>query len=590
MEAKNVDKRFVNKIVTNLTETGYKVLTDLPIVQCNLSFIATAPDEILMLGEILPTDFIEADIEKSINKLNAIRMSITNLFADTLEDIEINISMVIVSSRKIKLSNKIKNSLFYSNIELLLFGKNSKNVFPSLPKIDSDLLADKDLTADFDAYFEYIETVISYLTSSPVTLTRNIFDDNFINNFDSEFVEKIKVEASMTLLRFNSARSLAEEVKKYVKGQDEVIEKVSVPFFQHIQSRARSTSGKIKNSFLLIGNTGVGKSEILRQFAKIVDVPVIRINLPNCTPEGWRGNNISKEISLHIRKEEDIERLRYAVIIFNEFDKIAHRTDSETSEFRAEIQKQLLQFFDEDYKLSVRINSNDPNSFFKEYELPVNDFLICFDGAFKGIEEHVGKRLRCEGKISYGQIGFQAAAETSKMKDCSYDSLMRYITKQDVEKFGIISELCGRIEQVVLMNQMTEELIYEIITEADDSIVKHHRLQCEQLGVKLNITEDAFRKIASMVQKSGLGIRAVKPIFSNLMEKVYFDHEPYSGKTLTIDAEFIEIDMFRNSNRNLINDYKKMQKQIIDKEQFLKRNALSEEELLDKIYFLEKSM
>ena len=35
----------------------------------------------------------------------------------------------------------------------------------------------------------------------------------------------------------NSPRAMAETVKQYVKGQDEAIERVAVPFFQHIESK-----------------------------------------------------------------------------------------------------------------------------------------------------------------------------------------------------------------------------------------------------------------------------------------------------------------------------------------------------------------
>lgn len=342
------------------------------------------------------------------------------------------------------------------------------------------------------------------------------------------FSKEIQTAFSLSI---NSPRALANYVKQWVKGQDAIVEQVSVPFFQHIENMRTGTSSGIKSSFLLVGNTGVGKSEILRRFCEIINVPIIRINTSNCIPNGWRGEKITDHIGFHINDDNDIIKMQYAVIAFNEFDKITHYekkiASSNGSEWDADMQRDILKFFDKDYEILIEKNE-------KKYKLPVNNLLLCFDGAFSGIEKII------ESRKNLRSIGFnklQVKKEES--------NLLQQLNSSDLEKFGYMPELLGRIGSFFVLNPITEDLVYEIITTASDNILKAHKSECERYGFHLEFTDKAIRKISKIASETTLGLRSVKNILTTLMAGVYYDCNKYKNTTLIIDEEHV--------NRLLIN-------------------------------------
>ena len=102
---------------------------------------------------------------------------------------------------------------------------------------------------------------------------------------------KEPVKNSTALVK--SAKEMAAYVKQFIKGQNEAIDKLSVPFYQHLDSKRKQYTSKIKTPVLVMGPTGVGKSEMFRIFGKICDCPVIRINSSEIVPAAWRGLHIN---------------------------------------------------------------------------------------------------------------------------------------------------------------------------------------------------------------------------------------------------------------------------------------------------------
>ncbi len=348
----------------------------------------------------------------------------------------------------------------------------------------------------------------------------NMLLDKFVNEYDPYYTDADDK-------CFLSPRALAEEVKKYVKGQDEVIDSVAVPFFQHMESMRKKQTCSVKTSFIIAGKTGTGKSEILRRFAEICGVPIIRINVSDCNPTSWKGMHISDYIGIHINSYLDVEEFKYAVLIFNEFDKITHfdtlRVASSGSDWDLDMQRDFLKFYDKGYELVIEKPTGE------RYQIPTDNMLLCYDGAFSGIEKIIKKRLNLQSKIGFGMA--------SSQNDFDY---MSELKMEDLEKWGYQPELLGRIGSCYVMNPMTKELVYEIISSASDNILDAHIQQCKQLGLDIEFCDDVLWYIAEETLKSRFGFRSVKTILSDMMKKIYFDCDKYRGKKLKINMEFIK--------------------------------------------------
>jgi ATP-dependent Clp protease ATP-binding subunit ClpX len=338
----------------------------------------------------------------------------------------------------------------------------------------------------------------------------------------------------------DSPKGLKKYVCRFIKGQDETVKSISIPFYNHLL-RVQNKINPPQNAVCLIGNTGVGKTETIKRFADVMNVPIIRVNLGNVVPNGIVGTNIAKQISFYVNDASEIEKYKYAVLHFSELDKLAQHFSNNLG-YGMEIQKELLGFFDKDSAISLKRNKDRWDESIMRF--PVNDLLICFDGAFVGIESVIEKRLKKEHKIRN---------ETHKEKDY----LMRFLSNEDMIAYGIMPELLSRIGKVSVMNPITSDTLYNILVNGTENEISVHKLYCEQRGFSLEFTDGALKKIAELANRSNLGVRSIAPILNTVLEEVYYDPLSYIGKTLLIDTLFIEKRFFYDAYGAIIMDYNK---------------------------------
>ncbi|MGC9054085.1 MAG: AAA family ATPase, partial [Candidatus Hydrogenedens sp.] len=81
-------------------------------------------------------------------------------------------------------------------------------------------------------------------------------------------------------------KKIVEELDKYIIGQDEAKKKVAIAL-RNRWRRQRITSELkediIPKNIIMIGPTGVGKTEIARRLAKLVNAPFIKVEASRFT-------------------------------------------------------------------------------------------------------------------------------------------------------------------------------------------------------------------------------------------------------------------------------------------------------------------
>lgn len=283
-----------------------------------------------------------------------------------------------------------------------------------------------------------------------------------------------------------------------------------------------------------MGPTGVGKSEIFRRFAQLCDCPVIRINTSEIVPSAWKGLHISEIIGQELKSYVTVKDLEYAIIIFHEFDKIVHYNQqivgSHRTDMDSDLMRDIMRLFETEHSIQIV----EGTSFFASTKpLPVDNLLIVLDGAFNGINEIIKKRLNVEKTIGFN------STQSNKYEGVN---LQKYVTSDDLEKFGFMPELLGRIGDVAVLNPLSEDVIYEIITTAKDNILQSHIEFCQKSNLELKFEDDALWYIASEAHKSGLGFRNVKTLLSKAMNNVYFNMSKYQtseNKVINITKELV---------------------------------------------------
>lgn len=118
-------------------------------------------------------------------------------------------------------------------------------------------------------------------------------------------------------------RQIVEELDKYIIGQFEA--KRSVAIALRNRSRRQMLSDDMQDevspkNIIMIGSTGVGKTEIARRLAKLVDAPFIKVEASKYTEIGYVGRDVESmirdltELSVSRVKEEQTTAVEEAAL------------------------------------------------------------------------------------------------------------------------------------------------------------------------------------------------------------------------------------------------------------------------------------
>ena len=257
-------------------------------------------------------------------------------------------------------------------------------------------------------------------------------------------IPAMKVEQS----EFAKLLNLESELKKRIIGQDEAVEAVA-----RAMKRARADlSGKRRPaSFIFVGPTGVGKTELVRQLAnQLFDTPdpLIRIDMSEYmekhtvsrligAPPGYVGHDEAGQLT------EQVRRRPYSVVLFDEIEK-AH----------PDVMNILLQILDEG-----RITDSQGRT------VNFENTVICMTSNAGSTEKT-------------GETGFAKTAE-----QISANKAMKALGE------FLRPEFLGRVDEVIAFKPLGEESLERIAALALDEYVQ----SLAEKGVTFTYTPAACR-------------------------------------------------------------------------------------------------
>ena len=129
--------------------------------------------------------------------------------------------------------------------------------------------------------------------------------------------DKISGKSSQISSNF-TPREVVSELDKYIVGQDEA--KKSVAIALRNRWRRQQVTEDIRDDILpkniiMIGPTGVGKTEIARRLAKLAQAPFLKVEASKFTEVGYVGRDVDSmirdlvEISVKMLKDEEIDKV-----------------------------------------------------------------------------------------------------------------------------------------------------------------------------------------------------------------------------------------------------------------------------------------
>ncbi|GAA8636367.1 HslU--HslV peptidase ATPase subunit [Helicobacter pylori] len=418
-------------------------------------------------------------------------------------------------------------------------------------------------------------------------------------------------------------REIVAYLDEYIIEQKEAKKSIAIAFrnrYRRLQLEKSLQEEITPKNILMIGSTGVGKTEIARRIAKIMELPFVKVEASKYTEVGFVGRDVESMVrdlvnnSVLLVENEHKEKLKdkieEAVV-----EKIAKKLlpplpSGVSEEKKQEYANSLLKMQQriaqgeldsreieiEVRKKSIEIDSNVPPEILRVQENLIKVFHKEQDKVKKTLSVKEAKEalkteisdtlldseaIKMEGLKRAESSGVIFIDEIDKIAVSSKEGSRQDPSKEGVQrdllpivegsvvntKYGsiktehilfiaagafhlskpsdLIPELQGRFPLRVELENLTEEIMYMILTQTKTSIIKQYQALLKVEGVEIAFEDDAIKELAKLSynanQKSeDIGARRLHTTIEKVLEDISFEAEDYSGQRITITKELVQ--------------------------------------------------
>jgi ATP-dependent Clp protease ATP-binding subunit ClpX len=311
-------------------------------------------------------------------------------------------------------------------------------------------------------------------------------------------------------------------LSKRVIGQDDAVQAMAVLMRQHVkrlQAAIQGSSWMLPPSVretrptLLIGSSGCGKTLLATTVAKIATLPFACHDLTNLTAQGWVGMSTGDLVSgLLMRSDGQPAPARWGLLFLDEFDKLRSNDTTGADVGGQGAQRSLLNLLDGG-TIQLEWPPTGPREARSWQSFSTANLMIILAGAFSGLSDIIARRIGRERRIGFGV-----------RRDTQSDShqLLQQVTSEDLIAYGLIPEIVGRLN-VVVMRDLSREALKEILIKAPDGPLAVQQRMAQREKFRLKLTAELVDVIVDEAMAQGLGARSLHAMLTRACQRVFFE-------------------------------------------------------------------
>ena len=419
-------------------------------------------------------------------------------------------------------------------------------------------------------------------------------------------------------------KEIVSYLDKYVIGQKDAKKTIAVALrnrYRRLQLSPEMQQDVTPKNILMIGSTGVGKTEIARRLAKMMNLPFIKVEASKYTEVGFVGRDVESMIRdlaatsmIIVREDENVKnkekienyienkiiekllpplpagaseqkKVEYEASFSRMQEKLAKgeldhlkikvEMPNDVSMPEDGLPPQMIQVQESIVKVLGGMNKKGP-----EKEVSVKDAkkILQSEASNELLDEENLKALALE-KVEKGGIVFldeidkiAVSANSQSRQDPSKEGVQRdllpIVEGSAVHtKIGTVNtdhilfiaagafhiskpsdlmpELQGRFPLRVELDSLDEEILYRILTEPQNSLIKQHIALMEVEGVSLDFKEESLRAIAhysflANEKTEDIGARRLHTVMEKILEEISFSADEHKDETIVVDEELVK--------------------------------------------------
>jgi ATP-dependent Clp protease ATP-binding subunit ClpX len=332
---------------------------------------------------------------------------------------------------------------------------------------------------------------------------------------------------------------IKQQLDEYVVGQDDAKKTLSVAAYNHykrINMPVDPEGVKVeKSNIVMVGDTGTGKTFLIRTLSKILNVPVCIVDATTLTQTGYMGDDV-ESILYRLLQECNFDRARAerGIVYIDEIDKIAKKrtTSVQTLDVAGVgVQQSLLKIIE---GTVIQIKPSKKQDIEQPILLNTENILFICGGSFNGIKQIVADRFNAQQVLDQDEDVAQVVQPIS-----AADVNMRDLTMEDFMNFGMITEFMGRLPIITFLDRLTLDVMKDILINPRNAIMKQYVKLFEADSITLQIEEEALELIAERAMRSNIGARGLRSICETVMRDIMYEMPSGNDDNFILTSDYV---------------------------------------------------